>query len=201
MSEAVMADSDSEVALPETAQPKATQSEAARSEAAQSEPEQSAAAQEEADDEPRAGGRVQSIAAGVVPVALGGVAAWLSFGLNIGSLTEPGPGLWPLIVAGLLIASGIGIIAVTARSRRDTEAFTRGTIAVLAAAGALAVYASLYEIVGFEVPTVLLMFAWLRFLSRESWLMSAILAVAVTAAAYALFIIGLNVPLPHIIVF
>ncbi|MFG3341078.1 tripartite tricarboxylate transporter TctB family protein [Glycomyces sp. NPDC048151] len=163
--------------------------------------EQPEAAPEEVHDGPRAGGRVQSIVAGAVPVALGAVAAWLSFGLNIGSLTEPGPGLWPLIVACLLVASGIGIIAVTAKSRRDTEAFTRGTVAVLAAAGGLAVYASLYEIVGFEVPTVLLLFAWLKILSRESWLMSAILAVAVTAAAYALFIVGLNVPLPHIIVF
>jgi putative tricarboxylic transport membrane protein len=171
MSEAVMADAETEAALGE--QPEG----------------------------PRAGGRVQSVVAGAIPVLLGAVAAWLSFGLNIGSLTEPGPGLWPLIVAGLLVASGIGIIAVTAKTRRDTEAFTRGTIAVLAAAGGLAVYASLYEIVGFEVPTVLLLLAWLRFLSRESWLMSAILAVAVTAVAYALFIIGLNVPLPHLIAF
>lgn len=175
-------------------------------EAAQSEAARSEAAQPEATEDPRAGGRVQSVVAGAVPVVLGGVAAWLSFGLNIGSLIEPGPGLWPLIVAGLLVASGIGIIAVTATARKTapahrTEAFTRGTIAVLAAAGGLAVYASLYEIVGFEVPTVLLLFAWLRFLSRESWLMSAILAVAVTAAAYALFIIGLNVPLPHVIAF
>lgn len=171
-------------------EPKSAQPNAVQPEAAQEEPEG-----------PRPGGRVQSIVAGAVPVALGGVAAWLSFGLNVGSLTEPGPGLWPLIVACLLVAAGLGIIAVTAKSRRDTEAFTRGTIAVLAAAGGLAVYASLYEIVGFEVPTVLLLFVWLKFLSRESWLMSAILAVAVTAAAYALFIIGLNVPLPHIIVF
>ncbi|MFC3493890.1 tripartite tricarboxylate transporter TctB family protein [Glycomyces rhizosphaerae] len=152
-------------------------------------------------EEPRSGGRVQAVIAGVVPVVLGGVAAWLSFGLNIGSLTDPGPGLWPLIVAGLLVASGIGIIAVVAKARNDTEAFTGGTFAVLAAAGGLAVYASLYEIVGFEIPTVLLLFAWLRFLSRESWLSSAVIAVVATAVAYALFIIGLGVPLPHLIAF
>lgn len=155
----------------------------------------------EGTDEPRSGGRVQAVVAGVVPVALGAVAAWLSFGLNIGSLTDPGPGLWPLIVAGLLVASGVGIIAVVAKAQNDTEAFTGGTIAVLAAAGGLAVYASLYEVVGFEIPTVLLLFAWLRFLSRESWLSSAVIAVAATAVAYVLFIVGLSVPLPHLIVF
>ncbi|MBO3731906.1 tripartite tricarboxylate transporter TctB family protein [Glycomyces niveus] len=183
----------------ETAEAAVVEAEAADDTAAAAAPE--AAQDDEVDEGPRAGGRVQSVVAGAVPVVLGAVAAWLSFGLDIGSLTEPGPGLWPLIVAGLLVASGIGIIAVTAKTRRDTEAFTRGTVAVLAAAGGLAVYASLYEVVGFEVPTVLLLFAWLRFLSRESWLMSAVLAVAVTAVAYVLFIIGLNVPLPHIIAF
>jgi hypothetical protein len=157
---------------------------------------------DEALEGPRPGGRVQAIVAGAVPVLLGGTAAWLSFGLNTGSLTDPGPGLWPLIVAGLLVVSGIGIIAVAAKAQQsDTEAFTRGTIAVLAAAGALAVYASLYEVVGFEVPTVLLMFAWLRFLSREKWLTSAVVAVATTAAGYAVFILGLGVPLPHLIAF
>ena len=50
-------------------------------------------------------------------------------------------------------------------------------------------------------PTLLLLFAWLRFLGRESWLSSAVIAVASTAVAYALFIIGLGVPLPHLIVF
>jgi hypothetical protein len=195
MSEAVMA----KVKKAETAEAAMVEAEAADDTAAAAAPE--AAQDDEVDEAPRAGGRVQSVVAGAVPVVLGAVAAWLSFGLDIGSLTEPGPGLWPLIVAGLLVASGIGIIAVTAKTRRDTEAFTRGTLAVLAAAGGLAVYASLYEVVGFEVPTVLLLFAWLRFLSRESWLMSAVLAVAVTAVAYVLFIIGLNVPLPHIIAF
>ncbi|NUQ90863.1 MAG: tripartite tricarboxylate transporter TctB family protein, partial [Glycomyces artemisiae] len=65
----------------------------------------------------------------------------------------------------------------------------------------LAVYASLFEVVGFELPTLLLLFAWLRFLSRESWLTSAVVAVSATAVAYALFILGLGVPLPHIIAF
>jgi hypothetical protein len=164
---------------------------------------ESEARQDEGAEEPRSGGRVQAVVAGAVPLALGAVAAWLSFGLNVGSLTDPGPGLWPLIVAGLLVASGAGIIVVAVKAGRSdgTEAFTRGTFPMLAAVGGLAVYASLFEVVGFEVPTLLLLFAWLRFLSRESWLSSAVIAVVATAVAYALFILGLGVPLPHIIVF
>ena len=157
-------------------------------------------------DEPRSGGRAQAVTAGAVTVALGAVAAWLSVGLKLGSLTDPGPGLWPLIVAGLLIVSGAGIIVVAARADKavagaGTEAFTRGTFAVCAAAIALAVYASLFEIIGFEIPTAVLLFVWLRFLGRETWLSSALIAASATAVAYALFILGLGVPLPHLIAF
>ena len=164
---------------------------------------ESGATQEEDVDAPPSGGRVQAVIAGAVPLALGAVAAWLSFGLNVGSLTDPGPGLWPLIVAGLLVLTGAGIVVVAVRAQRSdgTEAFTRGVFPMLAAAAGLAVYASLFEIVGFEIPTLLLLFAWLRFLGRESWLSSAVIAVVATAVAYALFILGLGVPLPHIIVF
>jgi hypothetical protein len=175
------------------------------SEAVVAEPE---APEGDAFEEARRGGRVQAVAAGAVPAAIGAVAAWLAFGLEIGSLTDPGPGLWPLIVAALLVACGVAIIVVALAAKsfeahpvNGTEAFTRGTVAVLAAAGALAVYASLFEVVGFELPTLLLLFAWLRFLGRESWASSAVIAVAATAGAYAVFILGLGVPLPHLIAF
>ncbi|RRS00733.1 tripartite tricarboxylate transporter TctB family protein [Glycomyces terrestris] len=172
------------------------------SEAVVADPEREAP-REDAFEEPRPGGRVQAVAAGVAPVAIGAFAVWLAFGLEIGSLTAPGPGLWPLIVAGLLVLCGAGIVAVaaTAGTTGGTEAFTRGTIHVLLAAGGLAVYASLFEVVGFEAPTLVLLFAWLRFLGRESWLASAVIAASATAVAYALFILGLGVPLPHIIAF
>jgi putative tricarboxylic transport membrane protein len=172
------------------------------SEAVMADPEREAP-EEDAFDEARPGGRVQTVVAGALPVALGAFAAWLAFGLDVGSLTDPGPGLWPLIVSGLLVACGAGIIivAVTAKGPNGTEAFTKGTISVLVAAGALAVYASLFEVVGFEIPTVLLLFAWLRFLGRESWLSSTVIAAVATAAFYALFILGLGVPLPHLIAF
>ncbi|SDD76047.1 Tripartite tricarboxylate transporter TctB family protein [Glycomyces harbinensis] len=150
-------------------------------------------------DAPAPGGRGLAAVAGAVPVVLGAAAAWLSLRLDIGTLTDPGPGLWPLIVSALLVATGIGIL-VSARRAGGTEAFTRGAISVAAAAVALFAYASLFEVVGFEIPTLLLLAAWLRFLGRESWLSTALLSVGVTAAAYALFILGLGVPLPHLIV-
>lgn len=150
-------------------------------------------------DEPEPGGRVQAAVAAVVPIVIGTTAAWLSLRLDIGTLTAPGPGLWPLITSCLLIATGAGSL-VFARRANDTEKFTRGTIAVVIAALGLFAHAWLFELVGFEIPTLLLLAMWLRFLSRETWLSTALISLGVTAAAYALFILGLGVPLPHLVV-
>jgi putative tricarboxylic transport membrane protein len=147
---------------------------------------------------PPAGGPALSAIAGAIPVALGLATLLYALGLGFGSLADPGPGLWPSIVAVLLIGAGAGI-AVRARTARDTEAFTRGTTAVVIGAASLAIYAYLFELIGFEIPTVLLLALWLRFLGGESWRVTAVMSVLATVAAYLLFITGLGVPLPHLI--
>jgi putative tricarboxylic transport membrane protein len=149
-------------------------------------------------DVPPTGGPVLSAVAGVIPVALGAAVLWYARGLGFGSLADPGPGLWPSIVAALLIGAGAGI-AVRARTARDTEAFTRGSAAVVIGAASLTGYTYLFELVGFEIPTVLLLALWLRFLGGESWRVTAAVSLLATAGAYALFITGLGVPLPHLI--
>ncbi|GAB3807525.1 tripartite tricarboxylate transporter TctB family protein [Micromonospora zhanjiangensis] len=138
--------------------------------------------------------------AGAVPVLLGLVTIWLAKGLGFGTLTEPGPGLWPMLVAVLLVFAGVAIM-LGVRRAKDTEAFTRGTTVVVIAAASLAVYAFLFELVGFEIPTVLLLVLWLKFFGREGWRSTAVVSVVTTAAVYGLFIIALGVPLPHLIVF
>lgn len=70
-------------------------------------------------------------------------------------------------VEGLLVATDTVILATSPRTG-GTEAFTRGSIAVTVATLGLSAYASLFELIGFEIPTMLLA-VWLRFLGRESW--------------------------------
>jgi putative tricarboxylic transport membrane protein len=150
------------------------------------------------EDGPPAGGPVLGAVAGAIPVALGLATLWYAHGLGLGSLTDPGPGLWPSVIAALLVISGAAIV-VRARTARDTEAFTRGTTTVVIGAASLAVYAYLFELVGFEIPTAVLLALWLRFLGGESWRVTAAVSVLATVAAYLLFITGLGVPLPHLI--
>ncbi|MBM0237024.1 tripartite tricarboxylate transporter TctB family protein [Micromonospora sp. ATA32] len=144
------------------------------------------------------GGPGHAVLAGVVPVLLGLVTMWLARDLGLGTLTDPGPGLWPMIVAVLVLLTGVGIL-LRARQATDTEAFTRGAVVVVIAAASLALYAFLFELVGFEIPTVLLLVLWLKFFGNENWRTTAVVSVVATAAAYALFITALGVPLPHLI--
>jgi putative tricarboxylic transport membrane protein len=138
--------------------------------------------------------------AGALPILLGLCTLWLSRDLGVGTLTNPGAGRWPTIVGCLRVFTGAAIV-LEARRDDDTEAFTRQAWAVGLGAASLALYAYLFELVGFEIPTIGLMVLWIRFLGRESWRTTAITAVVSTAAAYALFITGLGVPLPHLIAF
>lgn len=151
-------------------------------------------------DEPVAGGSVLATVAGVVPVVLGLLTLWFAGDLGLGGLRDPGPGLWPTIVAVLLVLTGV-VIIVGAGKSTDTEAFTRGTAVVGLGIASLVLYTALFEVIGFEIPTVLLLVLWLRFFGREKWRSTVIVSVVTTAAAYLVFIIGLGVPLPHLIAF
>ena len=155
-------------------------------------------ATEPPEDGPPPGGPVLASAAGVIPILIGLVTLWFARDLGLGSLTDPGPGLWPAIVSVLLVGTGAWI-TYGARTAADTEAFTRETRAVAIGAASLAVYAYLFELIGFEIPTVLLLAVWLKFLGHEGWPMTAVVSVLSTVAAYLLFITGLGVPLPHLV--
>ena len=58
---------------------------------------------------------------------------------------------------------------------------------------------ALLPVIGFEVPSLVLMVIWLRFLGGESWRMTAVVSVVTVAAFYALFVLALSIPLPRLI--
>lgn len=155
---------------------------------------------EEPEDEPAVGGPVLATVAGIVPVLLGLLTLWLAGDLGLGGLRDPGPGLWPTIIAVSLVLTG-AVIIVGAGKTTDTEAFTRGTAVVGLSAASLVLYSALFEVIGFEIPTVALLVLWLRFFGQEKWRSTLIVSVVTTVAAYLVFILGLGVPLPHLIAF
>ena len=138
--------------------------------------------------------------AALVPLALGVGAGYRAYGLRVGSLVDPGPGLWPLAVCVFMVLVSAALLATAGRAL-ETEAFTRSSAVVLGAAASLVVYAALWNLIGFEIPTALLLVLWLRVIGGESWRTTLVTAVLGTAAFYLLFIVALGVSLPHLISF
>jgi putative tricarboxylic transport membrane protein len=128
-------------------------------------------------------------------LAVGVLAGWQAYRLGVGSLTDPGPGLWPFIVSVVLVITGA---AVALRPGDDAEAIGREAWIVVLGCLSLVAYTLLFEVVGFEIPTIALLVFWLRALGDEPWRTSVTIAVGATAVVYAIFILALGVALPHL---
>lgn len=157
-------------------------------------------AQELEEERPPAGGPGYQIVGALTGLAIGVAGAALAYGYGLGSLREPGPGLWPFVVS-VLIAGLSALLLVVGRGLGDAEKFTRSSILVAIGAVTFAAFGVLMPLIGFEIPAVLLCVIWLRFLGGESWRSTAVISVVTTAVFYALFIYGLRIPLPHLISF
>ncbi|WP_245646334.1 tripartite tricarboxylate transporter TctB family protein [Nocardiopsis trehalosi] len=159
-------------------------------------PDSPEAAADGADGPPPAGPPANLVAALIV-VALGIAAMAGARALGLGSPAEPEAGAWPFAIGAALTCLGAAL-AARARRTADAEAFTAASWRVAAALATMVVFVAVIGVIGFEIPTALLAFVWLRFLGGESWRLSAVTAVAITVAFYAVFVGALGVPVPHL---
>jgi putative tricarboxylic transport membrane protein len=132
----------------------------------------------------------------IAPLLLGVVCLFYSYSLSLGRITNPGEGLWPFIVSAVIVLVSLQLL-VTERDGREYEGFTSRTWLVVAGALSTGVFIYLFQWFGFLVPAFLTLAFWLRFLGKESWKMTLIVAVVVTAGFYLLFATLLGIPLPE----
>jgi putative tricarboxylic transport membrane protein len=137
----------------------------------------------------------QARAGALTALAVGGLAGWQAHRLGVGSLTAPGPGLWPLIVSVILVLTGA---AVALHPGDDAEVIGREAWIVVLGCLSLVAYTLLFEVVGFEIPTIALLVFWLKVLGGDTWRTAVTVAVGATAAVYLVFIFALGVALPHL---
>ena len=130
----------------------------------------------------------------VLLLVLGIAALRGAAGMGLGELTAPGPGLWPFIVAGLLTATAAVLLVVD--PAEDYEPWTAGSLRIVAGLIGLALFVVLFQMLGFVVPTVLMLTAWLRFFGGESWRMALVLGVGGAIVLHLIFVIALGVPFP-----
>lgn len=149
------------------------------------------------EEEAPRGGVLTARLGALVPLILGLFGIAVSAGLGIGSPQAPGPGLWPLVISlVMVVASAISLLK--AKQDNDVEAFDRGITTVAFSVISLLVYATLLPIIGFEFPTILLLIFWIKVLGKESWRTAILVSLIATLVVYALFIVLLTVPLPHL---
>lgn len=132
----------------------------------------------------------------IVPLLLGVVCLFYSYSLSLGRITNPGPGLWPFTVSAVIVVASL-MLLVTEHTDEDYERFTGKTWLVVAGALSTGLFIYLFQWFGFIVPALLTLVFWLRFLGKESWVLTLIVATLVTAAFYLLFAILLGIPLPE----
>ncbi|MFT3875380.1 MAG: tripartite tricarboxylate transporter TctB family protein [Propioniciclava sp.] len=151
----------------------------------------------EFEDTPEDGGvALNLVAAGFLGV-IGAFFLIVGRTLTLGTPENPGPQMWPLILSVFCLVVA-AILAVRARHGQGTEKFTSGVRYVVLGGVSLFAYGFI-ETLGFEVPTLIVMVLWLKFIGKESWLSTVAYTLGVIAAVYLIFIVGLRVTIPHLL--
>jgi putative tricarboxylic transport membrane protein len=152
------------------------------------------------EERPPSGGPAYQTVGALVGIAIGVGGAVLAYGYGLGSLHEPGSGLWPFIVS-VVIATLSVLLLVVGRGLTDSEAFTRSSTLPVIGVVTFVAFGLLMPLTGFEIPALALCVIWLRFLGGESWRNTIVISLLTTVAFYVLFLYGLRIPLPHLIAF
>ena len=115
--------------------------------------------------------------------------------MEVGSLTEAGPGYWPrVLIVAIIVVSLLGFVMDL---RDGIEPFELGgTARVLAGFVALAVFTLMFEQTGAILAGFVFLMLWLKGLNGESWRISLAIAVVAPLASYLLFVTALGVRLP-----
>lgn len=114
-----------------------------------------------------------------------------AFRLGVGDFSRPGPGLWPLLVAGTAAALAPVIFVVGQRFSVPERSGLRRVVVIVAA---LCLFVVGYSWIGFVGAGALMVFLVTRVAAREGWVASLLISVLAPAVAYVLFgtLLGVN---------
>ena len=121
----------------------------------------------------------------------------LSGDLPFGTITAPGAGMMPKLMAGLMMAFAVATIVGGGESPPFAEIDWSDRWHAVLLVGIIAVAASLYQPLGFLITMALLVFALLVVVERRPLINAALYSVGLTLFAYWLFGKALKAPLPR----
>lgn len=136
-----------------------------------------------------------------VGLSLVGVSLYVgatALNLPLGSLNQPGPGLFPLAIAVFLGVVAAGLVVQALRPAQDPaqDRVDLGGVNVVAVAVALAGLLAAWKTAGFLVGTVAFLTLLFRVLARLPWVAAVALGVGAGGGLWACFTYLLGVRLP-----
>lgn len=135
-----------------------------------------------------------SLAVHIGVALLGVVAIWLAIDLGVGTLGEPGPGLWPLAAGALMAAAGVATIVQVLGGVRVES--LRGSGRPAAGIALAVVFVLLFSFVSVIVALIVVFALWTRLLGDLAWRAVVLWTLLGTAALYLLFGVLISTPFP-----
>jgi len=121
---------------------------------------------------------------------------WESRKLPLGTLRQPGPSFFPLLLALLLLLFGLAIAATGGRAER-LRSLRLTELPHAAGILAACIFSALsLERLGYRPTVFLVLFFLLKVVEKKSWPITALFALAVSFGSFYLFYTLLRVPLP-----
>jgi len=140
--------------------------------------------------------RTDHISGGVF-VAFGLVVIALSGDLPVGSLSFPGAGMMPKLMAGLLVLFGLLLVLRGQDSAPLASVSWQDAPHAMRVVAITAVAIALYQTLGFLITMALLLFALTFGAERRPAFYAAGFSIGVVALTYLLFAVLLKTPLEH----
>lgn len=133
--------------------------------------------------------------AGMLFMLIGGLGFYVALSYPFGSLQQMGPGYFPRILSGILIAFGVVTLLRGLKSGERVQG-TWGWFPLLMLTIALLAFGFLMEHVGL-IPALVVLFFTSAYAGKEAkFLEVVVLTVVMCIAATAIFIWGLKLPYP-----
>lgn len=133
-------------------------------------------------------------------VAISIAAAAYSLTYPLGTVSNPGPGLWPTMGAILMVGSSITLL-LRERPSEEYEPVSLNGLSVLAGMGLIIGSSAVLPATGLVISLALLITLWIKLLGRESWAIALVVGIVGAVVIYIVFDLLLGIPFPRDVLF
>lgn len=117
---------------------------------------------------------------------------------GLGSLSQPGTGMYPLFVAISILVFGSFVLVKTIRSGGGQPLFSEGTfITFILMFITFALWVVIMPLLGYVIVTFLATYAFCKVMKLEGWVKPLVLSISTAVFIYVLFDCWLYIDLPR----